>query len=103
VELGQPLNESPAIKSREKYMHNAFWISFWMVIAVPGGSISAAAAAADKTQQQPALAYVIWGIAGATSIAAVGCATVLMLYSRSGRGLDQTPETPWDAPRKPLA
>ena len=37
-------------KRRQQYMHNAFWISFWMVFLVPSAAFSAAATATDRRE-----------------------------------------------------
>ncbi|MCH5373643.1 MAG: hypothetical protein JJ992_06675 [Planctomycetes bacterium] len=66
-------------------MHNAFWISFWMVFMVPGGAFSAAATATERGVEHVGVMLAIWISAAAASVASVICATVLMVHSRSGR------------------
>jgi hypothetical protein len=36
IEAGFPFEVPDSTQRRQKYMHNAFWISFWMVFLVPG-------------------------------------------------------------------
>jgi hypothetical protein len=57
-----------------------------MVFTVPTAALSAASAS-TQTNAALALSIVIWIAAGAVGIAAVVCAAVLMIYSRS-RGAD---------------
>lgn len=61
-------------------MHNAFWISFWMVALVPS-------AAATATERRELAGYIttIWIGASAASAATVVCAAVLMICSRCSR------------------
>lgn len=65
-------------------MHNAFWISFWMVALVPSATSSAAATA---TERRELAGYIttIWIGASAASAATVVCAAVLMICSRCSR------------------
>ena len=82
IDTGYPLEEPASTKRQQTYMHNAYWISFWMVFAVPSSAFSAAAAATARGQHGGFL-LTIWLGAAAASIAAVVCATVVMIYSRS--------------------
>jgi hypothetical protein len=79
-ECGQPLDEPDS--SAAKFMHNAFWISFWMVALIPYSAFSAAAATTRDGEHSVPLAVTVWLFAGLASIAAVAGATVLMLASR---------------------
>lgn len=95
VKHGQPLEESGSAQS--KFMHNAFWISFWLVALVPSAAFSAAASASEG-ERPLYFVLAVWIGAAAASIAAVVCATVLMLASRrrsaigEGAWAKRTPE-----------
>lgn len=82
LEAGFPLEAPEETKTHAKYMHNAFWISFWLVFSVPGASLSAASAATNKANGSIALLIIIWGGAAIATIATAVCATVLMLKTR---------------------
>jgi hypothetical protein len=96
LEAGFPLEAPEAAKTQAKFVHNAFWISFWLVFSVPAAAFSAASAATREWQGSTATSIVIWIAAAAASIAAVGCATALMLFTRF-RKVDEG-DRPW--PRK---
>ena len=81
IEAGYPLEEPESTQRRQRYMHNAFWISFWMVALVPSAAFSAATAATDR-RELAGYIIAIWIGASAASVAAVICATVLMICSR---------------------
>lgn len=85
LEAGFPLEASDDAKMRAKFMHNAFWISFWLVVSVPGAAMSAASAGTAKVNGNVTLLAVIWSGAALASIAAVAGATVLMLNTRPRR------------------
>jgi hypothetical protein len=87
VKHGHPLEEPNS--SYAKFMHNAFWISFWMVALVPPAAFSAAASATESGERPLSFTVVVWLLAGAGSIAAVVCATVLMLASRNRKGIGE--------------
>lgn len=84
IEAGYPLEEAESTKRRQQYMHNAFWISFWMVALVPSAAFSAAATATDR-RELAGYIIAIWIGASAASVAAVVCAAVLMICSRCSR------------------
>ncbi len=84
IESGYPLEEPESTKRQHKYMHNAFWISFWMVFLVPSAAFSAAASATNRVEHVGCI-LVIWVGASVAGVAAVVCAAVLMIYSRSSR------------------
>ena len=84
IEAGYPLEEAESTKRRQQYMHNAFWISFWMVFLVPSTAFSAAATATDRRELE-GYTIAIWISASAASVAAVVCAAVLMISSRCSR------------------
>jgi hypothetical protein len=79
-ECGQPLEEPDS--SSAKFMHNAFWISFWLVALVPYSAFSAAAATTDEGETAVPVFVTVWMFAGLAAIAAVAGATVLMIASR---------------------
>ncbi len=76
IEAGLPWQEpeQESAKSGAKFMHNAFWISFWLVFTVPGAAFSGASSG-TKYVDHLAIAIAAWSAAGLASIAAVGCAT----------------------------
>jgi hypothetical protein len=82
LDAGFPLEAPEAAKIQAKFLHNAFWISFWLVFSVPAAAFSAASAATREWQGSTGTSIVIWIAAGAASIAAVCCATALMLFTR---------------------
>jgi len=93
IEAGYPLEEAESTKRRQQYMHNAFWISFWMVALVPSAAFSAAATATDRSKLAGYI-IAIWIGASAASIAAVVCAAVLMVCSRCSRERDGEAQVP---------
>jgi hypothetical protein len=84
IDAGYPLEEPESTRRRQQYMHNAFWISFWMVALVPSAAFSAAASATDRMELAGYI-IAIWIGASAASVAAVVCAAVLMICSRCSR------------------
>jgi hypothetical protein len=84
IDAGYPLEEAESTKRRQQYMHNAFWISFWMVFLVPSAAFSAAATATDR-RELAGYIIAIWVSASAASVAAVICAAILMICSRCSR------------------
>lgn len=83
IEVGQPLVAPELDRSRERYVHNTFWIAFWLGAAVP---ISALGAASSTTVQghvhDIGLLLAIWICVALVGVASVTCATVLMVSSR---------------------
>ena len=97
IEVGLPWQEPESAKPGAKFMHNAFWISFWLVVSVPSAALSGASAG-TKYADQLAIVVAVWSAAALASIAAVVCATTLMIYARSR----QEPRDSYSAkPRKP--
>ena len=86
IDAGLPW-QNPGIGAIEnKFMHNAFWISLWMVAIGCGASFSSVSAAmSEPTFEDTRIATVAWCCAALASIAAVICATLLMLKSRTRR------------------
>lgn len=84
IEAGIPWQEPEAESDKPgaKFMHNAFWISFWLVVSVPGAAFSGASAATNEVDQS-AISIIAWIAAALVSIAAVVGAATLMIYARS--------------------
>lgn len=82
IEAGLPLDVSDQTKLQAKYMHNAFWISLWLGFAVPASAFSAAAAATRTADKSLGLVLAVWICAAVAAVAAVVCATVLMINAR---------------------
>ncbi len=84
IEAGLPWQEPEpeSAKPGAKFVHNAFWISFWLVVSVPSAAFSGASAG-TKYADQLAIAIAAWSAAGLASIAAVAGAATLMIYARS--------------------
>lgn len=82
LEAGFPLEPAAEAKAHAKFMHNAFWISFWLVFSVPAAALSAASTATAKVNGSPTLIAIIWTGGALASVAAVAGATVLMLSTR---------------------
>ena len=100
IEAGYPLEEAESTKRRQQFMHNAFWISFWMVALVPSAAFSAAATATDR-RELAGYIIAIWIGASVASVAAVVCASVLMICSRCSREDGGDVQMPMKKP-KPL-
>jgi len=98
IEMGYRLEEPSSTKQRQKYMNNAFWISFWMVFLVPSAAFSAAASTADRVEHVGYL-MAIWISASVASVASVVSAAVLMMYSRSSREDEDDMQMPMKKPR----
>ena len=84
IEMRYLLEEPESTKRQQKYMHNAFWISFGMVFLVLSAAFSAAATATNRVEN---LGYMlaIWIGASVASVAAVVCAAVVMICPQSSR------------------
>ncbi len=84
IESGLPWQEPEpeSAKPGAKFVHNAFWISFWLVVSVPSAALSGASAS-TKYADQLAIVIATWSAAVLASIAAVAGATTMMIYARS--------------------
>lgn len=83
-ECGIAWQEPDAETSEMKFMHNAFWMAFWLVAIGCGAPFYAAARFADELGSiHSGIAIAAWLCAAAASIAAVICATILMIKSRA--------------------
>lgn len=91
LEVGHSATFAEPEKSREKYLHNAFWIAFWMGAGVP---IAVAWAAASVTMQEnvrTGVVLTVWISAAVIGVTGVLCATVLMgIARRLDPGEEQT-------------
>jgi hypothetical protein len=91
IAAGLPWQDPDIGVNENKLLHNSFWISFWMVAIGCGASFSSVSAAMSKpTFENTHTATVAWCCAAIASIAAVICATLLMLKSRALRLDHQT-------------
>ena len=98
IEAGFPYEVPESTQRRQKYMHNAFWISFWMVFLVPSAAFSAATSSTESLQQTWYLVPV-WIGASLASIAAVVSAAVLMIHSRTSGDDDGDVKMPMKKPK----
>ncbi len=83
IEMGQPFEAPEAHAAHDKSMHNTFWIAFWMGFGVPAAVFSAAAKGVSDGAL--GLGIAIWASAAAASVAAVICATALMVRCVTGQ------------------
>jgi hypothetical protein len=82
-ELGQNTSPSEVENSQHKYLHNVFWICFWLAAGVPIAATSAASSVMIQTHLQDfGIILAIWICVAVMSVASVVCATVLMVSSR---------------------
>lgn len=91
IEAGYPLQTTDPAEQQTRYLHNAFWIAFWMGFGVPAAAFSAAAATTQEIDEPLGLGIAIWISAAAASVAAVICATILMAAPRITRGSQAAP------------
>jgi hypothetical protein len=83
IELGQATGPSEAEKCQNKYLHNVFWICFWIGAVVPIAATSAACSVMIQTHVQDfGIVLAIWICIAVMSVASVVCATALMISSR---------------------
>ena len=84
LEMGQAIGPSETEKAQTKYLHNVFWICFWIGAAVPIATTSAASGVMmQQNLQGIGIILVIWLCVAAICISSVICATVLMVSSRN--------------------
>jgi hypothetical protein len=85
LEMGRPIGPSEAEKCQSKYLHNVFWICFWIGAGVPIAATSAASSVMIQTKPQDfSIILAICICVAAISVASVICATVLMISGRYG-------------------
>jgi hypothetical protein len=89
LELGQaigpsePSKPSEAEKCQGKYLHNVFWICFWLGAGVPIAATSAASSVMIQTNlHEFSIIVAIWICVAVISVASVVCAAILMISSR---------------------
>src|SRR5439155_23675908 len=85
IETGHPLDMLDPGAQQAKYMHNAFWISFWLGFGVPAAAFGSAFESSSHLSGSHILGVVAWSGAALASIVAVACSTALMVHSRSGQ------------------
>lgn len=83
LENGLSFEAHDETKARSKYVHNAFWIAFWMGFGLPAAGFSAAYAVTSTYQAGTALSIVAWIGAAVAAMGGVVCATILMISSRN--------------------
>jgi len=82
IESGQPIGPSEAEKCQAKYLHNVFWICFWVGAGVPIAATSAVTSVMIQTKLQDFfILRAIWICVAVISTASVICATALMVAS----------------------
>lgn len=83
LELGRPTGPTEAEKCQSKYLHNAFWICFWIGAGVPIAATSAATFVMVQGKlEEFFIILAIWICVAVISVASVVCATVLMISCR---------------------
>jgi hypothetical protein len=83
LELGKATGPSEAEKCQEKYLHNVFWICFWIGAGVPIAATSAASSVMIQTTlQEFRIILAIWICVAVISVASVVCGTTLMISTR---------------------
>ena len=83
LEVGQPIGPSEAEKCQAKYLHNIFWISFWIGAVVPVAATSAVSSVMVQVGLHDfAIILTMWICVAIISVASVICATVAMISSR---------------------
>ncbi len=83
LELGKSIEPSDAETGRGKYLHNAFWICFWIGAGVPMAATSSASSIMIKTElQEFRTILAIWICVAVISVFSLVCATALMISCR---------------------
>ena len=83
LEMGRSIGPSEAEKCQSKYLHNVFWICFWIGAVVPIAATSAASSVMIQTKvQEFGIVLAVWICVAVISIASVVCGTALMISSR---------------------
>lgn len=83
LEMGRSIGPSEAEKCQSKYLHNVFWICFWVGAGVPIAATSAASSVMIQSKlQEFGIILAIWICVAVISITSVVCGTALMISSR---------------------
>ena len=83
LEVGQPIGPSEAEKCQAKYLHNIFWISFWIGAVVPVAATSAVGSVMVQVGLHDfAIILAMWICVAIISVASVICGTTAMISSR---------------------
>ncbi len=87
LEVGKPIEEAEPEGRSNKYLHNAFWIAFWIGAAVPISAMSAASSIMIQGQvKEFSLVLAIWICVAVISAFGVVSATALMARCRNCGG-----------------
>jgi hypothetical protein len=97
LELGRPTGPSETEKCQNKYLHNIFWIAFWIGAGVPIAAASGASSVMIQTHLQDfGIILAMWICVAVISVASVVCAAVLMISTRHW----STMAKPWQEKRE---
>jgi len=84
LEVGQPIGPSEAEIGQAKYLHNIFWISFWIGAVIPVAATSAVSSVMVQVGLHDfSIILAMWICVAIISVASVVCATVAMISSRN--------------------
>jgi hypothetical protein len=84
IDAGMNWHDPDQNEQQNKSIHNAFWISFWMVVVGCGASFSAVSSfLGDGNDHDTSVAMFAWVSAGGSSVAALASATLLMVKARA--------------------
>jgi hypothetical protein len=84
IDAGQTASFYPPDRSKQRYIHNTFWIAFWVGAVVPVAAvITAASATSSQGLALPlAVQITIWACVIPVCVAAMVCATIIMVSAR---------------------
>jgi hypothetical protein len=82
MEMGCPPATLGPSEEQMHFLASCFWTAFWLGAVVPVAAMLAAARATSGTSNGLGFVLTVWVSASAASIAAVVCATVVLLQSR---------------------
>ncbi len=93
LDVGKPIDaiDAPVPDDQQnKFLHNAFWIAFWVGAVVPMSAISAASSIIIQGHvQEFSLVLAIWICVAVISVSSVTSATALMVRCREPKGEKQ--------------